>query len=530
MQDERSARAGPERYVERVPVIRPNPPIGNPTGSAMTMFPFQHLLGALCAARLLVPLDLPVAGLRVELPADGPLDAGVLAVESAWDADGGADWVLAGGERRYRVDVMGRTASDCPLVGSDVREIGGVDWVVSGATSCRLLGESRLRIERLGPPLNGEDTLFALLGESFETRRTTLAKPPPATGPVGGPTTLPVTGLPITLPGDALWRVSPAGDRDHDGLVRLVPAMPEVQVVVRRHTKSELPSCEAMRRRLLAGGWSPLDPNQHISKIEIFDALARNRFAEFESIAWCAERPTELLDVRVASLPRTEATSITSLFQALAATAASPVGDSTRAALPSVLARRDAAEIFEGSLLGVLGVLVDRDETKRVAGAQPDSNSPVLVGAAARFAWALRDGLSVTARGRVGHDGALAWGASLEVGASLIVADDLALVLALGWHEHRDRLLENRALGLSVELRRGWFATQGMRWSLLVSGINLASETPRVLGAPLELTWQGEVFSRLQLGLSLRTAPAGLRDSGDGLELGLRLGWGALWR
>lgn len=496
----------------------------------MTMLPSRHLLGALCAARLAVPLDLPVAGLTVELPANGSLNESHLTVESTWDKEGGADWLLTAGERRYRVDVSGRTASDCPLDGSDVRPIGGVDWVVSGAISCRISGQSRLRVERLGPPLGDEDALFAALGESFETRRTTNAKPPPATGPVGGPTTLPVTGLPITLPDDALWRVSPGGDRDHDGLVRLVPALPEVQVVVRRHAKTELPSCEAMRRRLLAGGWSPLDPTIHISKIETFAALARNRFAEFDSIAWCAERPTELLDVRVASLPRMEASSITSLFQALAATAASPISRTTRDPLPSVLARRDAAEIFEASLLGVVGVIIDRDDTKRVAGARPEAATPLLVGASARLAWALRDGLSVTARGRIGHDGALAWGASLEVGASLIVARDLALVLALGWHEHRDRLLENRALGLSVELRRGWFATQGLRWSLLVSGINLASEVPRVLGAPLEITWQGELFSRLQVGLSLRTAPPGLRDSGDGLELGLRLGWGALWR
>lgn len=496
----------------------------------MTKLPSRNLLGALLAVRLVVPLDLPVAGLSVEL--EGPeASALALTVESSWGEDGGSDWLVAEGQRRYRVDVVGRTGSDCPLPGSDVRAIGGVDWVVSGAISCRLVGESRLRVERLGPPLDGEDALLAALGESFEARRTSRARPPPPEGPVGGPTTLPVTGLPITLPGDALWRVSPQGDRDHDGLVRLVPALPEVQVVVRRHTRAELPSCEAMRRRLLAGGWSPLASTADISRIETFSALARNRFADFESFAWCAERPGELLDVRVASLPRADPGSITSLFRALAATAASPVGAATRGPLPSVLARRDAAEVFEASLLGVGGVLIERtDDAKRVPGAEPEDDSPILVGLAARLAWALRDGLAVTARGRVGHDGSLAWGASLEVGASVRVAEDVALFLALGWHEHRDRLLGNRALGLSVELRRGWFASQGMRWSLLVSGINLASEVPRVLGAPLEIALQGELASQLQLGLSLRTAPAGLRDSGDGVELALRLGWGALWR
>lgn len=497
----------------------------------MTTLPSRNLLGALLATRLVVPLDLPVAGLSVELTGPGASIHDTLTVESAWGEDGGADWLVAGGQRRYRVDVVGRTGSDCPLAGSDVRAIGGVDWVVAGNVSCRLVGESRLRVERVGPPLDGEDTLLAALGESFAARRTTSTRPPPPDGPVGGPTTLPVTGLPITLPGDALWRVSPPGDRDHDGLVRLVPALPEVQVVVRRHTKDELPSCEAMRRRLLAGGWSRLPPGADISKIEIFSALARNRFADFESIAWCAERPTELLDVRVASLPRTDPSSITSLFRALAATAASPVSAATHAPLPSVLARRDAAEVFEASLLGVGGVLIDgAGDTKRVPDAEPEDDSPLVVGVAARVAWALRDGLAVTARGRVAHDGSLGWGASLEVGASVRVAEDLALFLALGWHEHRDRLLDNRALGLSIELRRGWFASQGMRWSLLVSGINLASEVPRVLGAPLEIALQGELASQLQLGLSLRTAPGGLRDTGDGVELALRFGWGALWR
>lgn len=508
----------PERYVERGHVIRPNPTVGNPTGPAMRMLPLHPLLGALCAARLLVPLDLPVVGLTVELPASEPLDADVLTVESTWDQDGGSDWLVADGQRRYRVDLRGRTASDCPLAGSDVRAIGGVDWVVAGSTSCRLVGDAHLRVERLAEPLPGEDVLLAALGQSFERRRTTHAPLPPPHTPVGGPGTLPITGLSLSLPGDALWRVSPAGDRDHDGLVRLVPALPEVQVVVRRHAKAELGSCDAMRRRLLAGGWAPLnprdpqDPTNDISKIETFSALARNRFADFDSVAWCAERPDELLDVRVASLPRSSVASIRSLFQALAAST-----PTTTPSLPSALARRDAAEVFEASALASGGLL-------------SEGTSHVL-GLTARLAWALRDGLAVTARGRVGHDGAVAWGASLEVGASVIIAEDLALFLALGWHEHRDRLLTNRALGLSVELRRGWFAHQGLRWSLLVSGINLASEVPRVLAAPLELALQAEVFSGLQVGLSLRTAPAEVRRAdADGLELTLRVGWGALWR
>jgi hypothetical protein len=492
----------------------------------MKMLPIRHLLQTLCAVRLLMPLDLPVAGLAVELPTHE------LTVESAWDKDGGADWLVFAGQRRYRVDVMGRSASDCPLSDAHVRVIGGVDWIVSGATSCRIVGESRLRIVRLGEPMDGEDALFAALGESLETRRATTAPPPPPTGPIGGKMTLPVTWLELSLPADHLWWVSPLGERDHDGLIRLVPAMPEVQVVVRRHDRDELPSCAAMKRRLLAGGWAELEPAQDVSKIEIFTALARNRFADFDSVAWCAERASELLDVRVASVPRVGPGAIGSLFRALAET--SP-RSATRGPLPSVLARRDADELVEVSLLGVSGVFIDDfGDDERLAGAEPETASPLVLGLAGRFAWALRDGLSVTARGHVGHDGrggdGLGWRASIEVGASMIMARDLALVLGLGWHEHRDRLLDNRALGLSVELRRGWFATQGMRWSLLVSGMNLASEVPQILGAPLEITWQGEIAPGLQLGVSLRTAPAGLRESGDAIELGLRLGWGTLWR
>lgn len=471
----------------------------------------RTLLAPTLLWRLAIPLDLPVAGLSAEV--DLPLG-----VESTWGPDGGVDWLTLDGERRYRIDVGGRTIGDCPLSAPDIRVVDGIDWISDGPVICRVIGDARLRVQRLGAPISTEDALLSALGEAFATRRTSSTPLPPPHGPVGGPVVLPVTGLELTMPNDALWRVAADGERDHDGLVRLVPALPEVQVVVRRHTLDELPSCSAMKRRLLAGGWTDTDT----SKIEIFAVVARNRFAGFDSIAWCAERPGELLDVRVASLPKVAPVDLGRLFSALATSTAQ------RPPLPSILATRDAGEVFGVHTVGLAGVLVD------VISVDDDipAPSPHTLALELGLAWAMRDGLAVTGRARLGHDGGgLMWGASLEVGASVIVAPDLALVLSMGWHEHRDALIHNRALGLTFELRRGWFAHQGLRWSLRVAAINLASQVPEVLGAPLEIAWQAQLENGLTLGLGLRTADSEVRlRENDGLELGLRIGWGALWR
>lgn len=462
------------------------------------------------ATRLAVPLDLPVAGLEVEVE-EGPR----WSVESAWGPDGGADWVLRDGQRGYKVTVAGRTARDCPMDSPDVVVIEGAPWIRSGATWCRLHDEARLLVERVGSAAADEEDLLASLGRSFEARRVGRATLPAPSAPVSREVVLPETGLRVTLPNDALWRFAPAGGDDHDGLVREVPALPEVQVVVRRHKRAELADCQELRRRLEGGGWRAVD----ISTIEIFSRLARNTFAGFESEAWCARRGDELLDVRVASRGRFAASDIAGLWRALAG------GTSGAAPLPSVAAARPAPWARSVNVLATGGVLlVSRGESLE----EPWMGA-LDIGASQLW----RNGLALTARGRIGADaGGLTAGVDLGAGIAFAFSRDLALVLTLGWMERRDALIDNRALSLTVELHRGLWALDGeRRWALRVMGIQLASEQPRVFGAPLEIGWLAEIVPGLVWGLGLRSVGGGLVGSNaDAIEFGVSIGYGPVWR
>jgi hypothetical protein len=155
------------------------------------------------------------------------------------------------------------------------------------------------------------------------------------------------------------------------------------------------------------------------------------------------------------------------------------------------------------------------------------------VGLETGFGVMWKNGLAVSLIGNVGLDRAgVAWGTSLDVGVALRSASDLMLVLSLGWLERHEALIDNRALTLNFELKRGYLNDDGgLPWSLRIAAFQLASRFPLVIGAPLEITWQAELSPGLVGGLvwrSVRGTDDGALD--DAIELGIRFGFGSIWR
>lgn len=461
-------------------------------------------------------LDLPVAGLGLAL-------AGALAswsVESAWGPDGGFDLVTIPTGRadtagRYRVEVGGRTARDCPLGAPFPVELAGATWIRDGETFCLTLGEARVTVERLAPADETDETaFFGALARAVSERSLARLGPGPPESPVGGLAALEVSGLTLELPDDGLWRVAPhRPPRDFDALVRVVPAFPEVQVAVRRHAVGELGDCRALGRRLRSGTWEA--PGRHVG-IHGFEVVAHQDQLGFETLAYCRHRAGELLDVRVSGRPHVGWGAVGSLLGALGRTSAITPPP------PSRLSQRDASQALYHWL------------TADTAASFDDGGDPMGLrgGVDLGLSWVWRNGPALTANLSVGADfDGFAWGASLEAGAAFHIASDLLLVLSLGWLERAEAFIENRALVTTVELRSGHLRSDGrMPWSLRVVAFQLASRVPRVTGAPLEIVWQGEVFPTFIWGFSWRSVADLPGITRPGFEIGLRLGWGGVWR
>jgi hypothetical protein len=319
-----------------------------------------------------------------------------------------------------------------------------------------------------------------------------------------------------------LWKVvKPVAGRDFDALVRTVPAFPEVQVVIRRHTRRELADCSTLARRLATGTWRRPEKSENISKTEEFATVASAEVIGFRSVALCREGPNELLDVRIASRPSQPTDTLWSLLHALARTTRL-----TETPLPSGLARRDAA--FVRHQWGV--VTTGLQFAPNDAGANEASGA---LGFESGLGMMWKNGFAVSVIGNVGVDEeGVAWGASIDAGVALQAASDLMLVLSLGWLERHEALIDNRALTLGFELRRGYLNDDGgLPWSLRVLAFQLASRFPLVMGAPLEITWQAELFPGFVGGLTWRSV-SGTGDGAldDAIELGIRFGLGSIWR
>jgi len=242
----------------------------------------------------------------------------------------------------------------------------------------------------------------------------------------------------------------------------------------------------------------------------------------FVSHALCMGSEQELLDVRVASRPHLPVLAHALILGALA-NASPGLG---LAPLPSDLARRDAGLVrHHWSVLTAAAQLEPR-------AADAPSRSGAAVGLDAGLGLLWKNGLAATIAGSVGVDRlGPSWGASVDVGVAFKFASDLVLVLSLGWLERHEALIDNRALTLSFGLHRGYLASDGkIPWSLRVVAFQLASRVPQIMGAPLEIVWQGELWPGLVGGLSWRSVSQGVGGSDEGIELGIRFGIGSIWR